>query len=102
MAAEYYRNDQALFVIFLYRMKRKIYSYVKLKVNNWINLPSMFSRSDLRRYSVIYYLQAAEDGEQVVEGEHIAVHSHQTEQPGGTDEQKQQDGHTQSRATKMQ
>lgn len=33
------------------------------------------------------YLQAAEDGKQVVEGHHVAVDSHQSEQPGGADEQ---------------
>lgn len=33
------------------------------------------------------YLQAAEDSKQVVEGHHVAVDRHQTEQPGGADEQ---------------
>lgn len=48
----------------------------------------------------VWYLQAAENGEHVVEGEHITVDSHQAEQPGGTDEQQQQDSHSQSRAIK--
>lgn len=48
----------------------------------------------------VYYLQTGEDGKQVVEGEHITVNSHQAQQPGGTDEQQQQDRHAQSRATK--
>lgn len=44
------------------------------------------SPQELQCYTVDY-LQTAEDGEQVVKGEHITVHSHQAEQPGGTDEQ---------------
>ena len=44
------------------------------------------------------YLQTAEDGEQVVEGHDVAVDGQQPQQPGGADEQQQQEGHPESRA----
>ncbi len=43
------------------------------------------------------YLQTAEDGKQVVEGHDITVNSHQTQQPGGANEQQEQKGHPQSK-----
>lgn len=44
------------------------------------------------------YLQAAEDGEQVVEGHNVAVDRHQAQKPSGTDEQQKDEGHSESRA----
>lgn len=44
------------------------------------------------------YLQAAEYGEQVVEGHHVTVDCHQTQKPSGTDEQQEDEGHSESRA----
>lgn len=44
------------------------------------------------------YLQAAEDSEQVVEGHHVAVDRHQAKQPGGADEQQEDEGHAESGA----
>ena len=43
-------------------------------------------------------LQTAEDGEHVVEGHDVAVDGQQPQQPGGADEQQQQEGHPKSRA----
>lgn len=44
------------------------------------------------------YLQAAEDGKQVVEGHHVAVDRHQAQKPGGADEQQKDESHSESRA----
>lgn len=44
------------------------------------------------------YLQAAEDSKQVVEGHHVAVDRHQSKQPGGADEQQEDERHAESRA----
>lgn len=73
--------------------------FAKRETHYQVNPPICIFGAALRS-CVVYYLQAAEDGEQVVEGEHVTVNSHQTEQPGGTDEQQQQDCRSQSRATK--
>lgn len=44
-----------------------------------------------------FHLQAAEDGKQVVENHYVAVDRHETQQPGGADEQQEEEGHTQRR-----
>lgn len=44
------------------------------------------------------YLQAAENGKQVVEDHHVTIDCHQTKQPGGADKQKEDEGHAKSRA----
>lgn len=43
------------------------------------------------------YLQAAEDGEQVVECHDVAVDRQEAEHPGGADEEQQEEGHSQCR-----
>ena len=48
--------------------------------------------------STLCYLQTAEDGEKVVEGHHVAVDCHEAEQPGGADEQQEEEGHPECRA----
>lgn len=44
------------------------------------------------------HLQAAGDGEEVVEGQRVAVHGQQPQQPGGAHEQQQQEGRPQQGA----
>lgn len=47
---------------------------------------------------LLSYLQTAADGEQVVEDHHVAVDRHQAEEPGGADEQQQEESHSKGRA----
>lgn len=47
------------------------------------------------------YLQAAENGKEIVKRHDIAVHRHQPQQPRGTDEQQEQERRTQHRTVKQ-
>lgn len=47
------------------------------------------------------YLQAAENGKEIVKCHDVAVHRHQTQQPRGTDEQQEQERCSQHRAVKQ-
>ena len=39
------------------------------------------------------YLEAAEDGKEVVEGEYITIDCHEAQEPGSTDEQQEDEGY---------
>lgn len=47
---------------------------------------------------LLQHLQTAADGEQVVEDHHVAVDRHQAKEPGGADEQQQEESHSKGRA----
>lgn len=49
---------------------------------------------------MLTYLQAAENGKEIVKSHDIAVHCHQPQEPRGTDEQKEQERRPQHRAVK--
>lgn len=49
---------------------------------------------------MLTYLQAAENGKEIVKSHDVAVHCHQPQEPRGTDEQKEQERRPQHRAVK--